>query len=118
MTKGMGVVSVFIPQGNGKDTLLEKGLRVMECPVRIAGIMEACGSSISKIIALVDLSKQQVAAIGGHSAAVKTNGNFLVEKTFKSKLSVADCFHKGISCLWSLFWNNNTLDDALYFFKT
>jgi hypothetical protein len=114
----MGVVRVFITKGNGKDTLLQKGSGIMKCPVRVAGIMGACGSSRSKVIALVDLSKQQAASIRGHPATVKTDGNFLVEKTFKFKLFMADCFHKGIRCLWSLLWNNNTLDDDLYFLKT
>jgi hypothetical protein len=117
MAKGINVVRIFITKSNRKDTLLQKGRGVMTCPVRVAGITEAVGGSMSKVIALVDLSKQKAASIRGHLTAVKTNRNLLVEKTFKFKLFMADCFHKGISCLWSLFCNNNTLDDALYFFK-
>jgi hypothetical protein len=50
-------------------------------------------------------------------ATVKISYDILVEKTFKTKLFVADCLHKGILGNLCLFCNNNTLPDALCLLK-
>ena len=95
----VGVIGVFIAQGNGKDTLPQQGDNIMDRSLPIATIMDAgCGGS-HDAVAFIDFSKQQTTAVGGHATAVKTGRDFFTKKTFKAELFMADCFHKGVFCL-------------------
>ena len=60
----------------------------------IPEIMEAVGSIFSNTVALVQLSEEQAAGIGGDPAPGKISYNFLGEKVFKDELVMADCVQR------------------------
>jgi len=85
--------------------------------VGLAGITEAAGGLFSESVALVNLSQQQAASIGGYPAPGKISDDLLGEKAFKDELVMADCFHR-VSWLRScLLGNNSILADTLSSFK-
>jgi len=62
----------------------------------MTAIIQTVGHSLSESVALVEFSKQQTTCIRGDIAPIKIGCNLLAKKTFKTKLFVADCIHKGI----------------------
>jgi hypothetical protein len=115
--QGGGIVVVFVALGNGEHPLPHQGQEIMFNFGGLAGITEAPGGLFSESVALVHLSQQQAAGIGGYPAPGKIGNHLLGEKAFKDELVMADCFHR-VSLLRScLLGNNSILADTLSSFN-
>ena len=116
--QGGGIVVVFVALGHGEQALPHQGQEVMFNLMGITGIMEAAGGMFSDPVAPVQFPEQQAVGIRADPPTGKIGSDFLGEKTLKSELFMADCFHR-ISLLRSyLFSDYSILPDTLSFFNT
>ena len=55
-------------------------------PFGNAEIMQTCATAFAQAVTLVNLAQQQTAAIGGDSATLKIDDNFLGKKGFQKEV--------------------------------
>lgn len=68
----------------------------MAYAVRPTGIMKNTSKTFSDPMPFVDFTKEKTTGIRGHLSSFKIANYFFPEKTFKSELFMAECFHKGV----------------------
>lgn len=64
--------------------------------VRPARIMKNLSKIFSDPMAFIDFTEEKTTGIRGHLSSFKISDNFFAQKTFKSELFMAECFHKGV----------------------
>ena len=92
----LGIVGVFIAEGDGKDPLFEQGNVTMNRLARISRISQAPCSACGNPVALIEQPKDQSAGIGGDATTFKVSGDLFAQNTSQTQLFMADCSHKGI----------------------
>jgi hypothetical protein len=116
--QGGGIVIVFVTLSNGEQALPYQSQEIMFNLEDLAGIAETMSGLFRESVALVYLSQQQTASIGGDPAPGKIGNDLLVKKTFKGELVVADCFYWASLLRGCLSGDYSMLADALSSFKT